>query len=433
MNFEQSIRYLYSLGHETLAMKLGLETVRILARGLGQPEQKFPAVHIAGTNGKGSTAALTEAILRAAGYRVGLYTSPHLVTITERIRVDGKPIEDDVFARRAGEVRSASERLVESGELGAPPTFFEQVTMIAYLYFAEMRVELAVLEVGLGGRLDATNLCHPVVTAITPVGLDHQRYLGETLPEIAGEKAGIIKTGVPVVVAPQKEEAMRVIAARAAELSAPLIPVSNQAAVAEKTGSSGRYRLRYRNLPEARLGLRGRYQVTNALTAIHIAQSLIDVGWKIPVAAIIEGLERAQWPGRLELIESPSGQAPILLDGAHNPDGARALRDFLEEHYSQMPVTLIFGAMQDKAISEMTEILFPAAKRIILTKITNPRAADPVLVAKRSRGKRDLIVSGDVCEALAEGRRVTPADGLIVACGSLFLIGEIRRVLNRQD
>src|SRR5262247_3839328 len=208
MNFEEATEYLYSLGNETLAMKLGLESVRALARALDDPQRKFPAIHIAGTNGKGSTAAMTASVLRAAGLRAGLYTSPHLVSITERIRIGDDEIAPDEFARLATDVRAAGERLVADSALPASPTFFEQVTMIAYLYFAEREVDLAVMEVGLGGRLDATNICEPVVTAITPIDFDHQNYLGDTLSSIAGEKAGIIKSGVPLVIAPQPGEAM---------------------------------------------------------------------------------------------------------------------------------------------------------------------------------------------------------------------------------
>src|SRR5262247_688932 len=227
MNFEEATEYLYSLGNETLAMKLGLESVRALARISNDPQKRFPAVHIAGTNGKGSTAAMTASVLRAAGLRVGLYTSPHLVSITERIRIGADEIAPGEFARLATDVRAAGERLVAENAAPAPPTFFEQVTMIAYLYFAERKVDLAVLEVGLGGRLDATNICEPVVTAITPVGFDHQKYLGDTLASIAGEKAGIVKPGVPVVIAPQSGEPMKTIAARCEELNAPMIVTSD--------------------------------------------------------------------------------------------------------------------------------------------------------------------------------------------------------------
>ncbi|MEK7833970.1 MAG: folylpolyglutamate synthase/dihydrofolate synthase family protein, partial [Acidobacteriota bacterium] len=411
MNFTESINYIYSLGNEVLAMKLGLETVKALASALDNPQRKFPAIHIAGTNGKGSTAAMTEAILRAAKLKTGLFTSPHLVSITERCRVDGHNISEDDFARLATVVRQASETLVANGRLEAPPTFFEQVTMIAYLHFAESKVDLAVLEVGIGGRLDATNICQPLVTAITAVSFDHQQHLGNTLAEIAGEKAGIIKADVPVVVAPQPAEAMQMIVARAAELNAPLISVAAESFAAESVGEFGQYRLRYRGC-DATLGLRGRHQTTNAMTAILIVGQLRQPGWKIEEEAIEAGLREVVWPGRLQLIESDSLTAPILADGAHNPAGAETLRSFLDEHCHLRPVTLIFGAMNDKAAFEMAEILFPAARHVILTKADNPRAALPQQLAEMTKKLRqDLGCAESLAEALTEAACITPADG----------------------
>src|SRR5262245_35819618 len=435
MNFEEATEYLYSLGNETLAMKLGLESVRALARISSDPQKRFPAVHIAGTNGKGSTAAMTASFLRAAGMRVGLYTSPHLVSITERIRVDGDEISPDEFARLATDVRADGERLVAENALPAPPTFFEQVTMIAYLYFAERKVDLAVLEVGLGGRLDATNICEPVVTAITPVGFDHQKYLGDTLASIAGEKAGIVKPGVPVVIAAQSGEAMNTIAARCEELNAPMIvtsdPIDPEASDAGE--NVGRYRFRYRTRRDEyalRLGLRGRHQITNAVVAIHIAEHLRLAGFDIPQPAVVEGLNNAEWPGRLEMIRLSPSHAPLLLDGAHNADGARALRDFLDEHFRSTPITIIFGVMADNTIGEMGEALFHTANQVIVTRIASPRAAEPTAIAEASR--RDVIRVESAAEALAEALRITPTDGLIVVCGSLFLVGELRQSLSNH-
>jgi dihydrofolate synthase/folylpolyglutamate synthase len=435
MNFEEATKYLYSLGNETLAMKLGLESVQALARALGDPQRKFPAVHIAGTNGKGSTAAMTASLLRGAGLRAGLYTSPHLVSITERIRIGADEITPDEFARLATETRAAGESLVAGNALPAPPTFFEQVTMIAYLYFAERKVDLAVLEVGLGGRLDATNICEPVVTAITRVGFDHQKYLGDTLASIAGEKAGIVKPGAPVVVAPQSGEAMKAIAARCEEMNAPMILTSDPFDVEAASGDEdiGRYRFHYRASIEEytlRLGLRGRHQITNATVAIHIAEQLRVAGFDIPRAAVIEGLNNAEWPGRLEMIRLALSQAPLLLDGAHNIDGARALRDFLDEHFRSTSITIIFGAMADKAIGEMSDILFPAANQVIVTGVASARAADPGAIAEASH--RPVIRAENAGEALDEALRITPPDGLIVVCGSLFLVGEIRQSLQGE-
>src|SRR5262245_32348904 len=433
MNFEEATEYLYSLGNETLAMKLGLESVRALASALDDPQRKFPAVHIAGTNGKGSTAAMTASVLRAAGLRASLYTSPHLVSHTERIRIGDDEISPDEFARLATDARAAGDRLVAGSALPAPPTFFEQVTMIAYLYFAERKVDLAVLEVGLGGRLDATNICEPAVTAITRVGFDHQKYLGDTLQSIASEKAGVIKLGVPVVIAPQSGDAMLAIAARREEMKAPTILTSAPFDVEAAGGDEniGRYRFRYRTSNDEyalQLRLRGRHQITNAVVAIHIAEQLRVAGFDIPHAAIIEGLNNSEWPGRLEMIRLSPPQAPLLLDGAHNADGARALRDFLDEHFRSTPITILFGVMADKAIGEMGDLLFPAVNQVIGARISSPRAAEPSAIAEASH--RDVIRIENAGEALDEALRISPPDGLIVVCGSLFLVGEITQALS---
>jgi dihydrofolate synthase/folylpolyglutamate synthase len=444
MNYTESIQYLLGLGHEMLAMKLGLETVRLLAERLGNPQRKIPAVHIAGTNGKGSTAAMTASIAQAAGLRTGLYTSPHLVSITERIRVNFKPITPTNFARLATEVRAAGEQLVAEGALPALPTFFEQVTMIGFLYFAERQVNLAVLEVGLGGRLDATNICEPVVTAITPLGLDHQQYLGETLAEIAGEKAGIIKPGVPVIVAPQADEAMTVIKARAAGLAAPVISVRDSTRLRScdfvrpgisvdgdlkfRLSIAGQYVFDADALQDGyhvALEMRGRHQVTNALTAIRIGEALWKHGYGTKKDEIICGVERARWAGRLQMVEVSKELPMVLLDGAHNPAGAQTLRDFLDEHCREFPVTLIFGAMGDKAVVDMAELLFPAAQTLILTKVENPRAAGANRIAELTKHfRQDAVCTHNLAEALTKAARRTPAHGLIVICGSLYLVGE---------
>jgi dihydrofolate synthase/folylpolyglutamate synthase len=434
MDYRAAIDYLYGLGHETLAMKLGLESIRRLARASGDPQLQFPAVHIAGTNGKGSTSAMVAAIVTAAGLRTGLYTSPHLVEISERIQVDGRAISAADFARLATAVRATGELLVAAGELPAPPTFFEQVTAIGYLYFAEQKVDLAVLEVGLGGRLDATNICVPVVTAITPIGADHQQYLGETLGEIAGEKAGIIKPGIPVITAPQQTEAEQVIRARAESLGAPLTTIESISELVvepEDEDEPGFYRL-YCRTPgatyETRINLRGRHQTTNAAVAILIAERLAADGMAISHQAILDGLQNVSWPGRLEMVAGRQGR-PLLLDGAHNPDGAHKLRDFLDEHYAHLPLTLIFGAMSDKALDEMSRILFPRAATIIATAIPNPRAIAPERIAELAEGEnRRVFIARDIPTALELAASETPPDGLACACGSLYLIGEVKKM-----
>lgn len=431
MDFSAAVDYLYGLGNEMLAMKLGLESIRRLARALDDPQLEFPAVHIAGTNGKGSTAAIVAAIAESAGLRAGLYTSPHLVDITERIRIGSQQISRDDFARLATRVRSAGEELVARGDLIAPPTFFEQVTAIGYLYFAEQRVDLAVLEVGLGGRLDATNICAPVVTAITPVGSDHEQYLGETIAEIAGEKAGIIKNGVPVISAPQLAEAARVIRERAAQVEAPLVTFNEIASLVVEPGDAdGLFRLRCRTREagyEAQTGLRGRHQAINAVLAILISERLMKEGVAIDRRSVVDGLGRVRWPGRLEMIGIEGGRE-LLVDGAHNPDGARKLRGFLDEHYAHVPLAMIFGAMSDKALDEMARILFPAAEVIVAAPISNPRAIAPERIAQLAeRFGRRAVIAASVREAIEIAARETDRRGMICACGSLYLVGEIKR------
>lgn len=425
MNFEEAIDYLDRIGNEVLTMNLGLDSIRALSDELGRPEESWPAVHIAGTNGKGSTSAMVEAILRAAGHRTGLYTSPHLLSITERARVVGEEITRDQFARMTTLVREACTRLVVGGRLADPPTIFEQLTAIAWSWFAEQVVGIAVLEVGMGGRLDATNICRPIVTAITPVGLDHQEYLGETVAEIAGEKAGIIKHGVPVIVAPQESSALAVIRAQAARVGAPLREVVDPAEAITDLGPAPglRRRLRFqtpRHQLTVTLSLRGRHQMVNSLTALEIIDCLVDLGWSIPESAIVEGLESTVWPGRLELVP---GEPPLLLDGAHNPAGALALRDFLAG-ITPRPIIMIFGVMRDKDIAEIGRLLLPLADRAILTAVDSPRSFDPFAESRWPEALR----AASVPEALTLARRICPPEGLIVACGSLYLVREVKRL-----
>lgn len=422
VGYAESIEYLYSIGNEILSMKLGLDAIRELCGELGNPQERFPAIHIAGTNGKGSTAAMVESVLRAAGIRTGIYISPHLVSITERIRVDGEMIPPEDFARLATRVRTAGERLHREGRVRTIPTFFEQITAIGYLWLAEQQVELAVLEVGMGGRLDATNICHPVVTAITPVGLDHQQYLGSTIAAIAGEKAGIIKPGIPVVVAPQEAAARAVIAARATELDAPLIegevtselvgrrPDLRQCATFH--APSGRYTLE--------MALRGDHQRLNAATAISIVDLLRHQGWKIGAEAVVTGLEKTCWPGRLDLRTGPAG-LPFLIDGAHNIAGVEVLSDFLIDYCAGRPLSLIFGAMRDKDLTAMTRRLFPLFAQVILTGIDSPRALDPAEIDAPSGVERVAHLPA----ALELAARLTPPEGLVVVAGSLYLAGEV--------
>src|SRR5690349_9003424 len=307
MQFDEAVQYLLGLGHETLTIKLGLRNTELLLAALDNPERSYLAVQIAGTNGKGSTAAFLDSICRAAGIRTGLFTSPHLISITERIRIAGESISEDEFARLTSIVRNTAQMLVSEGKLETLPTFFEHVTAIALLAFREAQVELAILETGLGGRLDSTTAARADVVAITPVAMDHEEYLGHTIEEIAAEKAAIIRPGVTAIVAPQEPAALNVIRERCAAVG--IVP-------------------RFVNpssIGDAELSLRGRHQRINAATAVVVAEALRERGFAISRDAISRGLKTASHPGRLEFWPC---EPPILFDGAHNPASAQALRNY---------------------------------------------------------------------------------------------------------
>lgn len=414
MLFDEALAYLLSLGHETLTIKLGLKNTELLLAALGNPHQNFPAVQIAGTNGKGSTAVMLDSICRAAGIRVGLFTSPHLVSITERISIDGEQIAEAEFAKLTEQVKSSAERLIDEGQLEALPTFFEHVTCIALLAFRQAKVELSILETGLGGRLDSTTGAGANIVAITTVSMDHQEYLGHTLAKIAAEKAAIIRPGVTAIISPQSHDARAVILRRCDDVGVTPRWVGNYpSAVAD--GSV------------IKLGLRGRHQIPNAATAVALAEALRERGFAISSEAIVTGLGTATHPGRLELWE---GRPHILFDGAHNPAAVRALRDYLDEFVKE-PVTMIFGAMRDKDLKEMAAILFPAARELILTQINNPRAAAlEMMKAVLPDTFEGRVQSADsIKEALQSAQEITPDDGLICVTGSLYLVGEAQQVL----
>jgi dihydrofolate synthase/folylpolyglutamate synthase len=433
MNFEETLQYLLSLGHETLAIKLGLRNTELLLEKLDNPQKSFPSVQIAGTNGKGSTALMLDSISRAAGIHTGLFTSPHLVSITERIRIDGREVSQGEFASYASEVRIAADSLLAEGELEALPTFFEQVTAIALLAFREADVKLAILETGLGGRLDATTVAGAETVAITSLALDHQEYLGETLEEISSEKAAIIRPGVTAIIADQPAPALDVILRRCAEVGIePSLELDQSRNQIEQITDDGHFVVtfdtnvgRYKNLL---VGLRGRHQIGNTSVAIRLAESLRSKGFEISKDAIIEGVRTASHAGRLELHD---GQPSWLFDGAHNPAGARVLREFLDEFVKQ-PLTLVFGAMNDKRLEEIASILFPAADRLIVTKPYNLRAADVERLqslAERVTNGEKVTAARSVSEALQQAKELTPPHGLICVTGSLYLLGEVKAIM----
>jgi dihydrofolate synthase / folylpolyglutamate synthase len=446
MSYETAVASMFRLGYElshTPSHKFDLAHMRVLLAAMDHPEGAFLSVLIAGTNGKGSTAATLASILRASGLKTGLYTSPHLMRINERIRVNGEQIGDDAFAALHGDVDGIAERLVKHQELPWHPSFFEMMTAIAFAQFARQCVDIAVLEVGMGGRLDATNVVEPLVSVITDISLDHQKFLGNTITEIAREKVGIIRPGGVVVTLPQHPEANDVIGNAILDVNArgvsaapyvpPVSPASSQYCVASNDGTTlSRYRLQVMGkeiLLETTLV--GRHQLRNVALAVAAAEELNKQGFAaITPLSIAQGVRETRWPGRFEVISGLEGWPEIVLDVAHNPAGAWALRSALSERYGDRPLIFVFGAMRDKAISEMAEILFPMAERVIATRPANPRSAPPDEI--REAGKRtaaEIEAVSEVRAALELARDSAERETVIVVTGSMYLVGEVIRVL----
>ncbi|MEJ7624281.1 MAG: folylpolyglutamate synthase/dihydrofolate synthase family protein [Pyrinomonadaceae bacterium] len=419
MNFRESEEYLYSLGNEVAAMKLGLENISRLLAALDNPQNNYLKVQVAGTNGKGSVCALLHSICNQAGIRTGTFTSPHLISITERIRINGGDIGEDDFARFASVVKNAVDQMIARGEAETPLTFFEQITAIALIAFAEAKIEIAILETGLGGRLDATTAAQAEIAAITRIDLDHQEYLGETIGEIAAEKAAIIRQDSRVVIGPQRPEARAATQER-------LDDVANKGG--NPAGTEGAIFVTEANVAHVNtLGLIGRHQQENAAIAVAVALILRE-SFTISEANINAGLAEAKHPGRLEY----TGR--FLFDGAHNPGGAKALRDFLNES-ERRPVTLVFGAMQDKNVAAMAAVLFPLAKGIVLTRPSNTRAMEPEAILRSAPpevDKSSVPLINDVEKALAAAVEMTPAGGIVLVSGSLYLVGEAKQILKSQ-
>jgi dihydrofolate synthase/folylpolyglutamate synthase len=435
MNYDAAVRYLLSLGRElaaptqAAAAKFDLENITVLAERLGHPERIYPSAHIAGTNGKGSTAAFLDSILRHAGLRTGLNTSPHLEKINERIRVNGAEISDQAFAETFSRIQVLIEELLAAGKLRAHPTYFECVTAMAFEYFARERVEFGIFEVGLGGRLDATNILSPVVTIITRVDFDHENFLGHSLAEIAAEKAGILKPGVPVVLAEQQPEAREVILARAKSIGCPVIEPAQVFQVDQESMQNGSVRARVLEADSGKIfeiapSLPGRFQFQNALNAVAAARLLQDRGFQIPDDAITQGIASTVWPGRLEKLQS----APdIYCDGAHNPGAARELAHFLEQSFPNRKIWLIYAALRDKAVDEVAGLLFPHAAEVVFTAPRTSRAVSATQLAEiagHHAERFSVIPDAEQAfeHALAEA---APQDAIFIT-GSLYLVGQLR-------
>ena len=415
----------YLASRTRFGVKFGLETVRAMTRALGHPELAYTTLLVAGTNGKGSVVAYLDAALRASGLRVGRYTSPHLVRVHERIAVDGHEISESGLDECVAEVRRTAEALVRAGEIAAHPTYFEALTVAAFSHFRQARVDVAVLEVGMGARLDATNVSEPLASAIVSVDLDHELYLGETLAAIALEKAGVLRAGRPTVLGRLRREARQAIAERAAALGARLVDAGagahlrgDEASLAIETPLA-----RYEGLR----ALPGRHQRRNLLVALRLLEEVRD-HLRLDLDALSAGLSRAHWPGRLEWIP---GDPPLLLDGAHNPAGARALAAHLR---GLRPFTLLFGVMRDKNVEALARILFPLAETLVLTRPRVGRAAAPAEIVERAGGLADRARrEADPRKALALAQELARRGRPVVVAGSLYLVGEVKKALTRAS
>jgi len=437
--YQAAVESLYALGHElanTASERFNLTHMRAILRELGNPERRFASVLIAGTNGKGSTAAMLASILGAAGHRTGLYTSPHLLRVNERMRINGDEISEARFGEIHQRVEAVARRLVEAGELPWYPSFFEVLTAMAFEHFASDGVEIAVLEVGMGGRLDATNVVEPVISVITDLALDHQKFLGNTISQIAYEKAGIIRPGGVVVTLPQHPEANYVIGSVIAERGAlavsavpyvpPMIPGAYQVPGLAPNGLRTSYPLRImRENIVIDSPLVGRHQLRNVALAIAVAEVLNRFGFSVTARDIERGIRETRWPGRFQRIAATARWPEIILDVAHNPAGAWALRSALSEYAGERPLGLVFGVMRDKALGEIAEILFPLAQSVIATRAENPRSACPEEIREAARQTGiEIELAATVASALARARELQPADGILVITGSIYVVGE---------
>jgi dihydrofolate synthase / folylpolyglutamate synthase len=428
--YRQTLDYLYSFVDYSLKRnfrytpgQFELGRMYSLMEKMGNPHLKYPIIHIAGTKGKGSVSAFCEGALRAAGYKTGLYTSPHMDDFNERIQVNRQPIPHELFIELVDEFRNVFESVSKL-------TFFEITTALAYLYFARQEVEAAVIEVGLGGRLDATNVCQPLVSVITSLSYDHTAVLGDTLAKIAAEKGGIIKFGVPVVIAPQVQEARSVINQIAAECQAPLTVLGDDIHYDRLTFSLFGQSLRIFSSNgmgpvDLEIAMDGSFQVENAAVAYAALRVASERGLeKLNDQTIAQGFKQAKWPGRFEILQLTP---PLVVDSAHNRDSAMKLRRALDEYFPDLPVTLVFGASEDKDIEGMLAELMPRVQTMIAVKSFHPRSIETETLVRtaQSFGKQVLVIP-DVADAVIEAVNITPANGMVLVTGSIFVASGAR-------
>ncbi|MDP6902914.1 MAG: folylpolyglutamate synthase/dihydrofolate synthase family protein [Verrucomicrobiota bacterium] len=394
MTYQQAIDWLYEL--RLLGSRLGLENPRQLAELAGNPQDRLKIIHVAGTNGKGSVCAMLECIYRVQGYKTGLFTSPHLVSFRERIQVNREWVSKEDIIQQVGVMQMRLQQFPED----QTPTFFEVITVMALEYFAQCDCDVVLLETGLGGRLDATNIVNPIGSVITPISLDHQQYLGETIEEIAGEKAGIIKLGIPVYCANQQASVIEVIEQVAKDHDAPCELVADG---------------------ETNTALSGRHQRENATLAKMVAE---EAGVTVSSVSIVQGLQEVQWQGRLECVEK--GSQKFIIDAAHNPAGAQALAGYLKEEFPDQRPSLLIGVLADKSWKNTVELLSPLVSSIICVPVGSGRGLVPGELATFAHLHCESVQS---CDSLTEGLEKLTEESLVVVAGSVYLIGEVMEQL----
>jgi len=421
----KAVEYLNSLSK--FGINPGLERVEVLLDYLNNPQDEFAVIHIGGSNGKGSTSAMVSSILTEAGYRVGTYNSPEIISFYERMRINGEYMEPEALERITEEVKSYLNK-IEADGLGHP-TFFEVVTAIAFKYFAEKQVDIVVLEVGLGGRLDATNAAKSLVSAITNISQEHTEYLGDTMAEIAFEKGGIIEKNGSLVTAVEDKEALNKLEEICAERNADLINVNSALKVERRDKGLKKQCFKVKgekDYGELRIPLLGQYQRQNLSMALGIIEALPEQ-FKVSLSAIKRGLEKVEWPGRLELL----GEEPlVILDGAHNPGGAQELEKVIAEDLEYQELTLVLSILGDKDVEKMVEILTPLADKVILTKNTNERVADPYKVAELlNKEEQTVEVIPNISDAVQKAIQDAEVGDLVSISGSLYTVAEARKFL----
>lgn len=427
MNYAESLQALRKLGNELRGVKFDLETIAEVLSALGNPHRRVPSAIVAGTNGKGSTSAMLASIMHRAGLRTGLYTSPHLVRVNERIVVAGQEINDEDFAYAFTQVHGAASGLFAQGMIARQPSYFEMLTASAFVHFSRAGVEIAVLEVGMGGRLDATNVVEPLVSVITNVALDHEQYLGSTVEAIAVEKAGVIKPGCPAISGCEDEAAAQVIRGRCRKTGSDLLDLRRAARVSNVRPHGGRYSfdlelddVQYRGMMPA---LAGRFQIKNAVASVAAAHVLRRQGMRVSAGAIEGGVSGARWPGRLHAIcERPL----VLLDGAHNPAAAAELAGFIRERLRGRRMRLVYASMRDKAIEDIASSLFPLADTVYLTRPGVERAATAEEILARLQVQHGHVVVEPIpARALGSAVEASAEEDVVIVAGSLFLVGAI--------